>query len=461
MRQKVAIIGSGISGLATAWLLRDDHDVTLFERDARLGGHSHTVEVGAGHGGDDAATLPVDTGFMVFNHWTYPNLVGLFDELGVATQPCPMSFSVSADGGRVEWAGTSLDALFAQRRNLVNPRFLGMLRDIARFNRLGVAAAAASASTAGLAQRSLREWLDMHRFGDGFRDLYLLPMAAAIWSSPTTRILDYPVLGLLRFFANHGLLSVNDRPQWHTPSGGSRVYVQRMAADIRARGRVVTRAGIERVERLSGAGVRLHRGLAGVEEFDQVVMACHADQALALLANPSIHERLALQRITYQPNRVYLHADPALMPRRERAWAAWNYRRDGLDGGGHAVSVTYWMSLLQSLPRPDVFVSLNPVEPPRDDRVFAEFSYAHPLLDQRAAEGQRMMGGVQGRDRIWFAGAWLGNGFHEDGLNSALAVANAFGVRAPWQTAQAGGVDTPRQAEPVVTAGSSGLDRAA
>ena len=418
---KVAIVGSGISGLGCAHALLGERphgiQVTLFEAERRLGGHTNTVDVRL-----DGIEHPVDTGFLVFNERTYPNLIRLFADLGVPTAKSDMSFAVSvptAGGRRVEWAGTDLAGVFAQRRNLASPRFLGMLADIVRFNRQATRIAQ-GAEAAG--EQTLGDFLDRHRYGENFRRWYLLPMAAAIWSCPMRTMLAYPLATFLRFCHNHGLLQVNDRPQWHTVAGGARQYVQKIAAgltDLRLGTPVLE---VRRNEAAGKVSVRTKRGM---ETFDHVVLACHSDQSATLLADADDAERRLLAAARYQPNRAVLHTDPRLMPQLRRVWSSWNYLSDG--GADPAVSVTYLLNKLQPLPfRTPVFVSLNPIVEPAPETVIGEFEYSHPIFDARMIEAQKHLPQAQGRRRVWLAGAWTGYGFHEDGLKSGLAVAGAL-----------------------------------
>ena len=405
---KIAIVGSGISGLAAARLLSRTHAATLFEAEPRLGGHAHTLDVTL-----DGVTHPVDTGFLVFNRATYPNLVRLFAELGVPTAPSEMTFSVSLASPSLEWAGTSLDTLFAQRTNLLRPGFLRMARDVLRFNR--EAPRASGAATVG-------EFLAAGRYSAEFRDWYLLPMAAAIWSCPTRTMLAYPFAAFARFFRNHGLLQLTDRPQWYTVAGGSRRYVQAIArglADVRLATPVRSLERHDAMVRVNG------------ERFDAVVLACHSDQALALLgAQASAAERQVLGAISYQKNRAVLHTDASLLPRRRRVWSAWNYSA-GADGpDGRPVSVHYLLNKLQPLPfaRP-VVVSLNPHRRPAPESILAEMDYEHPVFGALAGEAQARLPALQGTRRTWYCGAWTRYGFHEDGLVSAIEVAGALGAQ--------------------------------
>ncbi len=428
---RIAVVGSGISGLAAAWLLGRHHAVTLFESAPRLGGHTHTVDVELG-----GQRFAVDTGFLVFNRATYPNLVALFEHLDVPTAKSDMSFSVSLESPALEWAGTSLATLFAQRRNLVRPAFLRMLADVLRFNReAGVLAAAAPD------ERSLGTFLEQGRYGTAFRDWYLTPMAAAIWSCPTRAMLEYPAATFARFFRNHGLLQLADRPQWHTVAGGARRYVERMAASLRD----VRLASPVLAVRREASGVHVvsetHSGIVHrtQERFDQLVLACHSDQALRILgAGASAGERDVLAAIPYQANRALLHTDATLLPRRRSVWSAWNYAAGVAGPQGSPVSVHYLINRLQPLPvETPVVVSLNPHREPDPRSVFAEIEYAHPVFDAASSGAQARLANLQGVQRTWYCGAWTRYGFHEDGLASAVEVARCLGVEAPWSAAPA------------------------
>jgi predicted NAD/FAD-binding protein len=419
---KIAVVGAGISGLASAWLLNRDHDVTLFEAGDYLGGHTHTVDIDVG-----GARFPVDTGFLVFNHRTYPHLTALFRELKVDTVASDMSFAVSMADPDLEWAGSSLSTLFAQKRNLARPGFWRMLQDTLRFNR---------ETAAALPEVTLGDYLTRERYSAEFRDWYLLPMAAAIWSCPTQAMLGYPLTTFVRFARNHGLLQVVDRPQWQTVKGGGREYVARIVATLSD---VRLATPVKSVLR-DADGVWL--GLPGgdCERFDEVVLACHSDQALALLGTAATAaERRILGAIRYQPNRAVLHTDARLLPRDERVWSAWNYMAGARSGGEQPVSVSYLINHLQPLPtQTPVIVSLNPHVEPDPAKVIGDWDYDHPLFDQAAIGAQAQLDAIQGVERLWFSGAWGGYGFHEDGLASALAVANRLGCRAPWQPATEG-----------------------
>ena len=424
--QRIAVVGAGISGLATAWLLSRRHEVTLFEAGSYLGGHTNTVEVTL-----EGKTHPVDTGFLVFNEKTYPNLIALFALLGVESVETEMSFAVSLENPDLEWAGSNLATIFGQKRNLVRRRFWSMLSDILRFNR---------ASTAWLLShpddgRSLRDFLAAGRYSSAFTDWYLLPMAASIWSCPTGQMLDMPLATFIRFCQNHGLLQVFDRPLWRTLKGGGREYVSKLAAQLAD---VRLACPVSAVTR-DADGLRVTHA-QGSERFDQVVLACHGDQSKAILGRTASEgQRALLDAIRYQPNRALLHTDPALLPRDQRLWSAWNYFAGRGEPGHQPVAVSYLINKLQPLPfKTPVVVTLNPAREPDPAKVIAGFDYAHPVFDGPAIAAQQRLAEVQGEGGIWLAGAWGSYGFHEDGLNSALRVANGLGIQAPWQSGVAG-----------------------
>jgi predicted NAD/FAD-binding protein len=420
---RFAVIGAGIAGLASARLLQQQgHAVTLFEANHYLGGHSCTVDVTL-----EGKTAPVDTGFLVFNDRTYPRLIALFDELGVASTASEMSFSVRIDEVGLEWSGTDLPALFAQPRNALRPAFWRMLADLLRFNRettrllarQAAPGAAVPAPPAG-AGPTLGEYLEREGYSAPFRDWYLIPMAAAIWSSPRTSVENFPLLSFIGFCRNHGLLQITDRPQWRTVTGGARTYVEKIAtglADVRIATPVVA-------VRRGGNGAVAVSTAAGTEAFDALVLACHSNEALALLADPEPEEKRLLGAIGYQPNDVWLHTDARLLPRARRAWSAWNYLSASDPGGQRPVAVSYLINKLQPLPfAAPVIVSLNPPFEPAPASVLRRTVAWHPLLDAPAVQAQSGFAALQGRRNTWYAGAWLGYGFHEDGLRSAHAVA--------------------------------------
>ncbi|QYC11889.1 NAD(P)/FAD-dependent oxidoreductase [Brevundimonas nasdae] len=409
---KIAVVGSGVAALSSAWLLSQRHTVTLFEKADRLGGHSNTVTAGVASG-----DIEVDTGFICFNDATYPNLIALFDHLGVKTRATDMSFAVSLDDGRFEYAAPGL---FAQRRNVLRPRFWSMLGEILRFYR------EAPIDLGGLTDPDLTlgDYLKREGFSEAFRDDHLLPMAAAIWSSPAHTLMDYPAEAFIRFCGNHGLLKLVGRPLWRTVEGGSRVYVEHLSRAIED---VRLDHGVTSVRRTE-QGVMVHDSQGGVERFDHVVIGAHADQALGMLAEPTDQEQAVLGAFRYSRNLTVLHTDPTLMPRRRRAWASWNYM--GADDG---LCVTYWMNKLQGLSGDNLFVTLNPPRPPRPDTLLRSELYEHPIFNPAAIQAQKQLWSLQGQGGVWFCGAHFGAGFHEDGLQSGLAVAEQLGgVRRPW-----------------------------
>src|SRR5258706_865230 len=406
---RIAVIGAGISGLGAAWTLRTRHRVTLYESAPRLGGHSNTVDAVVGD-----RSIPVDTGFIVYNEANYPNLVQLFRALDVATQPSDMSFAVSIGDGALEYSGTDLAGLVAQKRNLVRPRFWRMVADTLRFYREARRALHDEAIDPEL---TLGDFLARGRYGDGFLYDHLLPMGAAIWSAPVSEMLAFPLLSFARFFENHGLLRFDDRPGWRTVNGGSRRYV---ACIARALGPHAIRHAAATALRRLPTGVEVRDADGETRLYDHVVLACHADQALRLLTDADADERRILGGVRFQPNRAVLHRDARLMPRRRSVWASWNYLApDPAAAREGAVAVTYWMNKLQNLdPAVPLFVTLNPPLEPRLELVHCEFDYDHPVYDRAALRAQAELPRLQGTRRVWVAGAWLGYGFHEDRLRS-------------------------------------------
>lgn len=427
MRQKIAIIGSGISGLGAAYLLSPHHDVTIYEADHRPGGHSHTVDVQL-----DGQRFGVDTGFLVFNERTYPLLCRLFGHLKVPVVKSDMSFSVKMAQAGLEWAGTNLDSVFAQRRNLFKPAFWGMLRDILRFNK----GATRDLENPSLSEISLGDYLDQHGYGQAFRHDYLLPMAAAIWSCPTEQMLAYPFQTFVRFCHNHGLLQIMNRPQWMTVAGGSRNYVSMLLDGIRSHGgQIKLETPVTGIKR-SAEGVVVSSS-EGHQAYEQMVMACHSDQALKILGEEaSPHEKTFLGAIQYQANRAVLHTDTALLPINPKTWAAWNYASPGgheKQIGQRPVSVSYLLNKLQPLPTDTpVMVTLNPWHEPDPARTFRQIHYAHPVFDGPAIAAQDSLKKLSGFNRTFYAGAWMGYGFHEDGFASAVRAASQLAPLPDW-----------------------------
>lgn len=411
---KLAIVGSGISGLICAHLLHKDHEITLFEAGNHVGGHTNTVDVEA-----EGRSWAVDTGFIVFNDWTYPNFIKLLDKLGVASQASSMSFSVRDERRDFEYNGTSFNALFAQRRNLASVRFWRMLSEIARFNK---DARELVKSPQSAPNQSLGEFIQARGYSRDMIEYYLRPIGASIWSAEPMRFFEIPALYAAQFFENHGMLSVNNRPQWRTVAGGSREYVRRMIEPFRDRIRIATS-----VQSISRSDESVTVRTKGAEEvFDQVIIAAHSDQALGMLSDPSPAEQEILGAIPYQPNETVLHTDQSMMPRRKRAWAAWNYHVLDREVGGAAL--TYNMNILQSLKAQTQFcVTLNrPADIPAE-RVLRRFDYHHPVYTHRTVAAQGRWEEINGTRRTWYCGAYWGFGFHEDGLKSGLRVCERFG----------------------------------
>jgi predicted NAD/FAD-binding protein len=418
--RNIAIIGSGIAGLSAAWLLSRSQNVTLFEKDKRIGGHTNTIMAKTENG-----SVPVDTGFIVYNERNYPNLTAFLDHLGVETAPSNMGFAVSVAEGRMEYSGKHLNGLFGQRRNIIRPEHWQLVGDILKFFRQAEAQAATVT-----ADMSMADFLKKFGYSSVFVKDHILPISAAIWSTPCSAMLDFPARSFIEFFANHSLLQVGNRAQWRTVKGGSKQYIARILAEHR----FTTRTGVDIVSVVRHVeGVEIFLADGSREHFDEVVFACHADQALRLLADPADAERRILSKFRFTPNHAVLHTDQSFMPQRKHLWSAWNYLRsetakeDGL-------SLTYWMNRLQPLPtETNLFVTLNPGRPFAPGSVQYEVDYEHPLFDAGALAAQRDIWQIQGVQHTWFAGAWLGYGFHEDGLQSGLEIAERMGrVNRPW-----------------------------
>ena len=414
---RIAIVGSGIAGMGSAWLMSKHADIHLFEQDSRMGGHSHTVTATTPEG-----PKPVDTGFIVFNNHNYPNLIGLFAELGVATEDTDMSFGISIGPGQIEYEG-SIPGLLAQPENLLKKSYWSMLADLVRFYRTARYQIEQSHE-----DESLGEFIESQGYGKPFLDQHLLPMAAAIWSCPVDTMLEFPARSFVAFLENHRLMNFIDRPQWRTVSGGSRQYVKKIADALGDR--VHLNTTITSITR-KGGGVALSIEGEGEVWFDRVILAGHADQMLPLIADASDEERRVLGAFDFQPNRVLLHSDPVLMPKRRRAWASWSYMtRDRIEDG---LCVTYWMNRLQNIDcQTPLLVTLNPFIEPDPDLVHGEYLYSHPVFDGKAIRAQSELPRLQGQNGLYFAGAWTKYGFHEDGLASAVAVAKSLGASIPW-----------------------------
>lgn len=415
---KIAIIGSGISGLSAAYLLSRKHDVILFERDTRVGGHSRTITVR-----ERDRIIPVDTGFIVFNERNYPNLTALFGELSVPVKDSDMTYAMSVDNGRFEWGAQNLNTIFAQRSNLFNPAFYALFREVMRFN------GEAERTVEQRPDISLGDLISSMGLSERFRQLYLLPMSGAIWSSPPRQMLEFPASVFVQFFRNHGLLSMNGQPQWRTVDGGSEQYVSRIVKLLGDR--IRTGCGVSSVSRDQGQ-VKIIDTSGDVHGFEHVVLACHSDEALTLLADPTSAERSALGAVRYQKNDAILHRDPRFMPRRRRCWASWNYQSDG-KGSEPAVAVTYWMNRLQKIDEAyPLFVTLNPGTTVDPADIYDRHVFHHPVFDAGAIKAQATLRQMQGLSNTWYCGAYMRHGFHEDGLVSALRVVDQLGCRPDW-----------------------------
>lgn len=426
--KKVAVIGSGISGISTAWFLSQEHEVTLFEKNSKIGGHTNTIELEI-----EGKKQPVDTGFIVFNTPNYPLLTAMFKHLSVITQNTEMSFSVSVNEGELEYSGNNLDTMFAQRKNLFSPKHWKMISEILRFNKR----AKADLDSDSFNGMDLGEYLGLYKFSDRMRDYYLLPMAAAIWSCPVEQMMKFPVNSFLRFFENHGLLNIEDRPQWESVVNGSHQYLKAILA-------------------LQTFEVKLHQPIIQVEKtdlgmvvtsengqkkvFDDVVFASHADETYAMLSDDLKAEYQLLENFKYQKNIAYLHSDESLMPKRKKAWAAWNYLRD-LGKHNSSVAVTYWMNLLQNIDiKSPLLVTLNPIRLPKKSLTHQKIVYQHPVFDVAAMDAQAKFQSVQGVNNLWFCGSYFGYGFHEDGLKSSADLAKLWNITLPWHQKHTAGL---------------------
>jgi predicted NAD/FAD-binding protein len=418
--KKIAVIGSGISGLACAYFLSDHYDIKLYEKNDYLGGHSNTAKIN--YNGCDIA---VDTGFIVFNFATYPNLVKFFELLKVEIKKSNMSFAVKIDDSKLEYAGTSLTSLFAQKKNLFNPNFLRMIFDILRFNKKALELLNKDC----LPNYTLKNFLDDLRVKKYFQQYYLLPMASAIWSSPLDKIIDYPAQSFVNFFKNHGLLSVTNQPQWYTVAGGSCNYVEKISQKISAQ--ISLNDQVQKIYK-NDQGKLVVVSKKSQEVFDKIVIATHSDQALRMLSDPSEIQQEILKNIKYQKNLAILHKDQSVMPKAKKAWASWVYSCK--NNKSDELSVSYWMNNLQGIDEKyPLFVTLNPNQEISKKDIFASYEYEHPIFDSQAILAQNKISQMQGQDQIYFCGAYQAFGFHEDGLNSALKVLNQLKIKAPWQ----------------------------
>jgi predicted NAD/FAD-binding protein len=411
--RKIAVIGAGISGMGAAHRLADNHHVTLFEAGHRLGGHARTVM--AGKNGDQ----PVDTGFIVFNYANYPHLAALFAELDVPVVKSNMSFGASIDGGRFEYALTSLNAVFAQKRNALNPKFLRMLRDIFKFNKHAVEVAQDTSLTIG-------QFMEKLGTGSYFRDYYLLPLSGAIWSTPTEKIMDFPAHAMINFFKNHALLGVTGQHQWYTVQDGSQSYVSRLEAAMHRKGVDVRLNSAVDAVRRTDVGVEVKTMGTDWAQFDEVIFATHSDVTLGMLTDADAQENAALSAVKYQPNDIVLHADTEIMPKRRATWASWVYTEDS-DAVSDRIDLTYWMNSLQPIPMDDLhFVTLNTKRTIRQELIYDQVTLRHPVYDLGAIAAQKDVAGFNGNRNTWFCGAWMRNGFHEDGLATAMEVVDAI-----------------------------------
>ncbi|NTU70479.1 MAG: NAD(P)-binding protein [Coriobacteriia bacterium] len=419
---KIAVVGAGVAGVGAAWLLSPSHTVDVYEAEARLGGHAATLDVTVG-----GVTFPADTGFQVYNTRTYPNLIRFFEALGIEWIETDMSFSVRVGSENVEWSGTSLNTVFAQRGNIVNPKFLAMLADIVRFSHDADRLLADPA----IDDITLAEMVEREGYSATFTDWYLIPMGSAIWSTPPDLLRDYPAGTFLRFCDNHGLLHITGKPMWRSVVGGSRTYVEAAAKSFS--GSVFAGEPVRCVERLAGGGARVSTD-AGSLDYDAVILAAHAPDSLAMLGDASPLEREILGAFGFQPNEIALHTDEAFMPNSTRAWASWNWFAETTECSKDLLTLTYWLNNLQQMPdeAPQVFETLNPHQEYAEGSVLERVTFDHPLFSAEAVAAQKRLPEIQGEGGVWYAGAWQRYGFHEDGLLSAVRVAEALGATLPW-----------------------------
>lgn len=414
---RVAVIGTGVSGLGAAYLLHQDHDLVIYEKNDYLGGHGRTIDVPVKEG-----VLAVDTGFIVFNDWNYPNLLGLFDEIRVPYQKSDMSFGVSIDDGWLEYSSGSL---FAQRKNILRPQYWRMLLDVFKFNKQALAYIEKDPSI------TLGNCLEQLKMGPWFKRYYILAMGAAIWSCPVETIMQFPAQTFLRFFKNHGLLSINKRPQWYTVTGGSREYIKLLTAPFADC--IILGNGAARVIQ-HGDQYEVIDVKGGKREFDHVIFACHADQALALLEQPTVDEQSVLSSFDYQRNHIVVHSDASYMPQHKQCWASWVYLSEQQEDNNQDISLSYWMNNLQSLKtETPIIITLNPARRPKESLIINEHNFSHPIFDYKAIVAQDKMKSIQGQRNLWFCGAYQRYGFHEDGLLSAVNVVKRLGGTIPWE----------------------------
>ncbi|NDF12493.1 MAG: FAD-dependent oxidoreductase [Proteobacteria bacterium] len=416
---KLAVVGSGIAGMGAAWLLRRKYDVTVYEKNDYIGGHSRTIQVNY-----DNKPISVDTGFIVFNHKNYPNLTQLFKHLGVAVEKSDMSFGVSINGGQLEYSGVNAGGLLAQKANLFKPDFYKLLLDILKFNR----------NAAAILKRdenpTLGEYLTQMGMSDWFRKYYILPMGGAIWSTPLEEMLDYPAKTFIQFFEEHGLLTVSDQPQWYTVKGGSKEYIKKLTMPYKDN--IQLKCGVKDITRKETKIVVTDTN-GDKADYDHVVIAAHGDQALAMLKDADAAEKQILSSFKYKKNTVVVHRDPSLMPKRKAAWASWIYLANEGDSGDK-LAVTYWMNKLQNIDmKHPLFVTMNPPHAPAEELTFDTFNFEHPVYDMKAIDAQKNLAKIQGKRNTWFVGSYLKYGFHEDAFTSALEVAKELGATPPWR----------------------------